>query len=295
METKIVAILCEGPHDVAFITKILKTQGYISNEKLKINSFPSPINDLFVNEVKKSNVEDLNLQEVRQALLPSCTLQKNNIYLFLYSLGGDGKIAPRQRLLSDFVTFIPKEGRINSLSKDTQLSILYFFDADKDGLSDRIFKLNNEIEAVLGEKPFETHKEIKFYRELKLGSFIFTGLDNNTGKLEDILLPLMKKGNELIFDNAKKYLEELQDDSRLFPLKLKVDGENNTTEYRSEKSKEKLEYDEQKSLIGVVGQLQKSGGSNVVCISQTDYLTKSKIDLDLKCIEIFDYFKNFIS
>jgi hypothetical protein len=35
MDIQIIIALCEGPHDVAFLNKIFKTQGFVSNEKSK--------------------------------------------------------------------------------------------------------------------------------------------------------------------------------------------------------------------------------------------------------------------
>ena len=82
MSTQIISVLCEGPHDVAFITKILKVNGFKSNDLAKLAEFPSPMNDLFKTEATKTNIEELNFAELRQTLLPSATLKKGNIYLF---------------------------------------------------------------------------------------------------------------------------------------------------------------------------------------------------------------------
>lgn len=109
MATQIIAILCEGPHDVEFISRILKHNGYSSNDKMKIGDFPKPIDSLLKAEASKSNVEGLNLHEVRQVLLPSTTLIKDTKYFLLYTMGGDSKKVIRQQLLNDFYTLIPKE------------------------------------------------------------------------------------------------------------------------------------------------------------------------------------------
>lgn len=272
MATQIIAVLCEGPHDVAFIVKLLKAIDFRSNENLKINDFPLPINNLLKMEVVKSNVEDLNLQEVRQGLLPINTLEKNSTFIFLYSLGGDKKTIPRKKIIKDFLSFIPNDGEIRSFPSDTQLSILYFFDSDDKGVKKRIDEINSELEEITGIKPFENHKEVKIINQIKFGSYIFTSNESNFGKLEDILIPLMKVGNEEIFDNAIKYIEEHHDIER---------GKSR-------------DFDKDKSTINIVGQLQKSGSSNVVCISQTDYLSKEKILGDSLCIDIIDYLNIFI-
>ena len=271
MAVQIIAILCEGPHDVEFISRILKHNGYSSNDKLKIRDFPVPINGLLKTEASKTNVEDLNLQEVRQVLLPSSTLKMDSNYYLLYTMGGDSKKDIRKQLLNDFFTLIPKENEISSIPEGTSLGIVYFLDADDKGILTRITELNEEINEVLNVKPFTNHKELFIHQGLKLGSFIFTGTDNEKGKLEDLLMPLMKENNEKIFDDANIYLTKYFDNAR-----------------KAQK------YDNDKSTVGVVGQLQISGASNTVCIKKSDFITEEKVKANLKCVEIFEYVNSLI-
>ncbi|MCP2026179.1 hypothetical protein L1276_001319 [Flavobacterium sp. HSC-32F16] len=294
MAIQITAVLCEGPHDVAFLVKIIKSEGFKNIDNLKISEFPTPIDLLLKSEVSKSNIEDLNLQEVRQALLPTNALLKDNKYLFFYSLGGDGKKNLRSKIVLDFLSFVPNNEEITVTPLDTSFSILYFFDSDEKGVESRVSELNKEIEEILNEKPFNSHKETKKIKDIKFGSFVFSGDDNNKGKLEDILLPLMVLNNEDIFSNAHHFLSDHFNDDRLFPLKMEIENDV-LVEKRADKLKKKLKYDSSKSIIGTVGQLQKSGSSNVVCISQTDYLTLEKIRNNKKCQEIVSYLNDFLS
>ena len=270
MELNIISVLCEGPHDVAFITKIFKSTGFKSNETLKIDQFPSPINQLILTEIAKTDVKNLNIQELRYSIIPSATLQKESTYLFLYSLGGDTKTEARQKFLGDLLALVPKEGEI-SIAPDANLGVLYFFDSDNKGVAIRVEELNVEIQKVVGKKPFKNHLETHLVDGLKIGCLIFTNDDNNFGKLEDILIPLMKTQNDSIFEDAETYLRK------------------HFSEERSKKN-----YDSKKSTIGIVGQLQKSGSSNVVCIGQTDYINNEKIDANQKCVEIIKYFNTYL-
>jgi hypothetical protein len=102
MAKQLVIVLCEGPHDVAFLVRILKCEGFESNEKTKIGDFPSPLNDLLKQEAQKADVERLNLQEISKVLLPFKTLKRDENYLFFYALGGDGKKAERQKMIARF-------------------------------------------------------------------------------------------------------------------------------------------------------------------------------------------------
>ena len=299
MATQIIIALCEGPHDVAFLTRIFKCIGFVSNENKKLNEFPNPMSKLMSQEVTQTQVEELNLTEIRRNFLPSNTIQKEENYVFMLSMHGDGKKEPRKKILKNLRLNVREEGEIKSDRPDpnTQLSVIYFFDADNKGVASRLSEISTEIKDVLPTMPanaFNTNGDVSTIEGIKIGCYIFTGADNNTGTLEDILIPIMYEHNEKIFDDAGKYLKDHYDDSRLFPLKLRNE-DGVTTEIRSTKPKDKFDYDEKKSLLGVVGQLQKSGKANTVCISDTDYLNLNKIQVAPKCKEIIEFINKFTS
>ena len=256
MNINIVTVLCEGPHDVAFITKILKSNGYNSNNNKKIGEYPVPYNHLLETEVKKSNINDLNIQELRNVMLPVSTLQKRHNQLFLYAVGGDSRKDRRQKLLSEIDSFIAKsEGEYEILPENTKLAILYFLDADKKGETVRFNEVVSEIKEIFNDfddSNFSKNPVSLFENKLSFGVYIFKEKGNDKGKLEDILLPIMKKENYKIFEEAETFIDNHFDEKRAKGKK----------------------FNKEKSIIGTVGQLQKSGGSNVVCISQTDYLTQ---------------------
>ena len=279
MATNIITVFCEGPHDVAFLSKILKAAGYRSNDACKIGDFPFPFNDLIQTEAQKSKIEDLNLQELRRTLLPSATLKIRDHSLFFYAVGGDSRKDNRLQLMNHLVNFIPKStGEYLSIPENTILSALYFFDADKMGVNKRLSDIADEIKEKMHEFEVGSLSEngqivSLFEGKLKVGAFIFSKDGEETGKLEDILVPLMKQENEEIFENAEGFIDRHFEESRC----------------RGKK------FDKGKSVIGTVGQLQKSGGSNVVCIEQTDYLTDEKVLNNALCKTIITFFDQFIN
>ena len=298
MATQIILALCEGPHDVAFICKILKTSGFISNESTKLSKFPPPMGSIMSQEVVKTNVEEINLQQVRQSILPLNTLQKEDNYVFLYSMGGDGKKDPRKTILNSLKLNVPEPGEIikERLPDGTQLSLVYFFDADAKGVNIRLNEVKAEIKTVVTTLPdnaLTNNGDYGTYEGIKLGVFIFTGDDNNIGKLEDILIPLMQGENEAIFNDAESYLNNHHEPIRTFPLKLSVQNQV-VVENRSTQAKH-TDFDKKKSIIGITGQLQRSGKPNAAYISDTDYLTLAKINGNSKCQAIVTFFNNFIS
>lgn len=300
MDTQIIIALCEGPHDVAFLNKTLKTVGFKSNEKTSLEEYPFPMNSLLIQEATKSDVEALNIQTVRQSLLPSNALKRGDIYIFLYIIGGDSKSDLRKQFIEKLVSFIRKPGEIRKgrIDDNVSLGVVYFFDADDKGVVVRIAEVKKEINEVIDEIPDESFTEnssIVLKEGLKIGSYIFSGNDNNTGKLEDILLPIMIENNEDIFNSANEFLEKHYDEDRLFPMKIEWTENEVITEKRSTKAGDKFKYNKSKSLIGTVGQLQHSGGANTVCIGFTDYLRLEKIQANPKCQEIISFVEKFIA
>jgi hypothetical protein len=298
MPTQIIIALCEGPHDVSFINRILKTAGFESNESNKIGGFPPPMGGLLTQEVIKTEVQELNLSQVKQGTLPLNTLQKGDNFIFLYSMHGDGKKIPRQSILTKLKLNVPEPGEIKKerLPEGTMLSVVYFFDADAKGVAARLTEVRNEVREIFTSVPenaFPTNGSYATYESIKLGSYIFTGQDNDKGKLEDILLPLMRTDNVDIFNNANTYIENHYNEERTLPLKLSV-VEQTIVENRSNKNKDK-DYDLNKSLIGITGQLQRSGKPNTAYISDTDYLNLAKISADQKCQAIITFFNNFMN
>lgn len=257
------------------------------------------MNKLMEQEVSKTNVEELNLKEVRQNLLPLNTVQKGDCFVFLYSMGGDGKSDARKSILRNLRLNIPEPGEIEKgrLPEGTELSLIYFFDADARGVNTRLAEVRSEIKEVLTTVPdtaFPTNGSFGLFEGIKIGAYIFTGADNTNGKLEDVLLPLLKLSNENIFDNADAYLNTNHDPARIFPLKLSIDGTGAVTEARSTRAKD-TDFDRAKSLIGITGQLQRSGKPNNAYISDSDYLTLAKVNGNPKCQAIISFFNQFIS
>ena len=221
-------------------------------------------------------------------------MKKDEDYIFLYSLGGDGKKGLRAELLKRLLGYIPQKGEIIKGRQgmvNVDLNVIYSFDSDNKGVLVRLSEIEKEIQNVLPSFPsnvFSKNYSSSIFQGVTFGCQIFTEKDKDTGKLEDIVVPLMKKNNENIFESADNFIENHFDAARLYPLKIKIDP-TGITETRSTKNKDQLKFDKTKSLVAIVGQLQKSGMSNVVCIGQTDYLDKPKIDQDVKCQELINF------
>ena len=298
---KILITLCEGPHDVAFLYRILLTEGFV-NCPWKLSEFPAPLNSFLSHQATGENIDDRKLEDVRNRFLPSEALIRNDKQLvLLYAIGGDGKKELRGQLVNGIRSFtaVTDPKAFTPTPAQDKYAIFYLFDADDKGIEKRLSEIESELKEALSKEG--THVEIdlpangsKFSHEnIDYGAYIFARQNENCGKLEDILLPMMRQGNEKIFEDADAYLTRHYDETRLCRLKIKPNEEGIITEKRQ--SKKGSKYDALKSAIGIAGELQNSGSTNSVCIKHSDYLTLSKIHNDAACQEIAGAFNDLLS
>ena len=224
---KFIFAFCEGPHDVAFLYKILKTEGYKSHNK-DLGEYPGPIDRFLISEAAHSSLEEVNIQSANRRLLPIEVMRKApDQMVFLYALGGDQRKAERLRILrflqdsfavSDPDAFLPGEGHT--------AAAIYFFDADEAGKQARYETINDELAEVWGQEfQLSPDAPVAGVSGLQLGGIVFTATGQPTGKLEDVLLPLMEQNNEPIFEAAQAFLDQHYDENRCRKL-LRLERNN---------------------------------------------------------------------
>ena len=291
--------MCEGPHDVAFLSRLLCSASYEKYTE-KLISFPYPLNLWFSKNSRNLSIEDLSLERMYddiKAILPSGAMYnpvKDHLVL-LYSMNGDARREERKKLITELCkwTRVPNDEKEYSLLEESNddennFGLIVIFDADDKGISTRIKEAQIELSEYfpLNEPITENGDIVDINENIKIGIYIFGDSATQKGTLENILLPLMKQGNEKIFDDADEFLHRHFDETRLKSLILKKHPENGLIEIRDKKKK----YNHIKSVMGVVGQLQNSGTSNTVCIEKADYLTLNKFNQSAICQEILSMF-----
>lgn len=293
---KILITLCEGPHDVAFLYRILLTDGFV-NSKLKLSEYPKPLDEYLSKQAIGEKISERKLEDVRERLLPSDVLVRGEDELvLLYAIGGDGKKELRSQLIKDIrsMAALTDPRAFMPTSAGDKYAVFYLFDADDRGIDKRVDEIGAELSNILSVDVKLIGNGSKCTIEnIDYGAYIFARPDANYGKLEDILIPLMQKGNEEVFDKAESYLSTYHEPERLKRLTIERNDKGGLVEKR--KSKKGSKFDIQKSKIGVAGQLQNSGATNSVCIKHSDYLTFSKIREDKSCQEIISVFGILLS
>jgi len=270
----LIIALCEGVHDVAFLSRILKTAGFKNKTGTKLNQFPPVIGNYLKAQIEGhfESLEQLNLHQ--KPVLPSYILQKGEQTLFLFALGGDSKIKATKDVIQAFSDLA--ENDLDELQDFPTVSLLFLLDADNHGIESRVSKIVKDFKSILpaitsiqlqSEKKQNLHENIGSYK--KVGYHIFCEEGSPYGKLESIIKPLMEKENEAIFTAASEFIKQYQDIKRTKPK----------------------HFDPDKSVINIAGQLQRSGKANTVIISDSDYITEEKIRDNSTCQEIISLFE----
>lgn len=260
---KYIIVFCEGEHDIAFLTRILYVNGFKPYDK-KVKEFIKPLNNFYIKSLKNKKIEDIEFKFQRpNQKVPYTVLIKNSNLVIFHNLSGDGNILNgNANLIVQMYLDLNRENR-RKIEKYNKLDyrFLYFLDSDEEGVSNRIENLNSVLELDNLK-----HYEITQKDDYEVGCAVFYNhLDKKkNGKLEDILLDLMKKDNENIFDNINIFVKNNS---------LETNRQRRFICNNEEESyKGNIQFKEQKSIISIAGQLQFSGSSNSVIIANSDYI-----------------------
>ena len=282
-----IIILCEGRHDAAFLSVLLECEGY-RNYKKTIKEMITPLYEYFTTKFSKYEYESNELFE--RPILPYIMKKQEGqgeMFILIYSMDGMNKITNYKEILTDFYfqaneneDFASNLGFQNSI-----FSLAFILDADDKGIANRVDYIKANYTEIVPEIENIGHGKDEISATGKkrfkaIGSFILTGNDNEHGNLEDIILPIMEKNNESVFNEAGTYLSN-----------------NNFIRHKRGsqiKDENKTKSDFKKSKIGVVGQLQCSGCNNTDIIRKSNYLN-GRICADDKAKEIIEFIKKMRS
>jgi len=275
-----IVTFCEGPHDSAFLARILKTNFY-KTYHIKISDYPYPLKEMFLNSLKNNNYEELNIEQISSSMLPRKILKKENNIILLYALGGNRQYDRVKNILEKFNDIVNNNSN-NLIGMDTENSynFIFFNDADED-LDEEVKKINTFLYNFYGKEFNIKHNDIKN----KFGIYIFH--ENNKGTLENLLKEIVYLDNKKLFNDIEIFYNTHFDNNRLKRLKI-VNQSGILVEKRESNFQKEYPL---KAKINIAGQLQNSGVSQVVTIDKSDLITLNKLQNNKKVQEIIEFFK----
>lgn len=267
---KTTIILCEGPHDTAFLSKILKSNGY-STFGSTISKYPDYLRNFIANRVVLNSVDDLNLSELRTGgkVIPSFALKRAETdHLFLiFSLKGDSTKVVRQEIIRGFDVLFD-ERIAGEFMNGEELSIVFVYDADNAGILKREEETSKDLKSFLELREFEIHNESYVsVRNVRYGLYVFHDENTDTGRLENMILPLIREDHEDLYKDVCGIIERV-------------------TEYNGYTKSVKHP---DKASIGMMGQLDKEGAPMAAIIDQSILITKEKILANKQCQRLYKF------
>ena len=282
-------VMCEGPHDIAFVSKILGANAY-DNYRDAIKNMPTPLNQLVENEVKSTEIgaEHKIRSDESFSYVPIEVMQNSNKFVLFYKMGGVNCGDRIVKLVQDYVT-LTESFDFDNPNGIEGIEFSLFFDADDKGIDKRLQEINDNIYIPITDNSIKLEQGKRVSLDVRklssktdtsfsIGAYIFHAKNEEKGDLEDTLLALMRTNNSKVFDAAEQFLKDNKlSDERHKEYKVQIDKHQGSKKYRHKKS-----------VISVAGQLQISGMSNQVIIEKTDYILKSDILSSTECQLIYE-------
>lgn len=292
---KAIIILCEGKTDVAFLRRLLEVDNYRDYKEV-VGKMPNPLGlggnnnnkskgSYFINKLRTYQYDSANLRDL--PILPMILRRTQGVsdtYAFLYDMNGMDRVDNYKEIIKDFQNLSRKSLQENDFAAShlkMDVALAFIYDIDDKSSRERIDYIKETFSDTIEEiRYLGTDRPIIDSKHFKgVGYYFLCDEQSNQGNLEDLILPLMKKGKEDLFENAEKFLNSEGGFIRY----------KNTTPPSKDDSK--TASDLNKSLIGSVGQIEISGLNNADIIKHTNLLGKDKFKSSTECLAIIAFIK----
>jgi hypothetical protein len=207
----ILFIFCEGPHDVQFIRRVLIASNEYEAYNDSITQYAPPLADYFSYCITTQNLDAYQIGEPQPTKMPSTSLRSldHNSLIIFYNMGGDSKVVPTIELLNELFKFVlpdPNLEYYDNQGGDNNYSLLFFYDADSDGIEGRRTTFCGDYHDFfegLTDFPVESWQVKK---GVPIGLFIFTGDGIDEGTLENTIIDLFTQSNRSLVEASKSLL-----------------------------------------------------------------------------------------
>ncbi|MBL0546437.1 hypothetical protein JD507_14620 [Aeromonas jandaei] len=183
-------VYCEGPHDVAFISKILRSLDGFSNIRKKVSELPKEIAGIVSSAIKSIDLDKIRVDKPLDVFMPNQIFQRNeDHYYLLYSMGGKNKL---QATINNIDTSQYLLG-----SKIEQVAHLIIVDADYEhlengGLHATVTYINEQFREFLPSPLEGKASTVKTDKFGYISLYVITDPEGQQGTLEDILEGIIK-------------------------------------------------------------------------------------------------------
>lgn len=200
-------MFCEGPHDSAFLNRLLKKQLGFEKKELKISELPYPISNVIQQSFKTRAANDLRLDLAKKFFLPDYVVAKDAVLVMIFNYGGSNRNATMPPFLENVFTLLdaPEFSKDYQLGNDPKFAYTVFADADTAGLLGARNKVSSDL-ARIGEVAWlnsvwtdfaGTTAVTQASRFGPAAAYIWKKWNEDNGTLEDIVLECLAGNDSL--------------------------------------------------------------------------------------------------
>lgn len=143
-------MFCEGPHDAAFVSRLLKLELGFKQLKLKLSELPYPLANVLKTSFQNRASEDLRLDLARKFFLPEYVFARESTLVLVFSYGGSNRAHSMLPFLDAVFTLLAVTGfsSIEQKAEPPAYAYTIFADADARGEVGTRQLIGNEFSKV---------------------------------------------------------------------------------------------------------------------------------------------------
>lgn len=264
-------LFCEGPHDAAFLNRLLKNHLGFKKIELKISELPYPIRDVLQQSFKTRAAGDLRLDLAKKFFLPDFLVVKDTTLGMVFNYGGSNRQVNMTSFLKNVFNLLnaPAFAGMGS-AESPKYAYALFADADMHGKSGALALIRQDL-AKIGDSAWLSSEwtaidhSTAVMQKTNFGltsAYIWKKSAEDNGTLEDIVLECLASNEGL-----KQTLQFLDDRFNWIP------PPSASPEQVCASAAKRL-----KAAFCVEGQREKPGMSLGVVLDQTDLLQQKVIE-----------------
>lgn len=280
-------LFCEGPHDAAFLNRLLKNHLGFKKIELKISELPYPIRDVLQQSFKTRAADDLRLDLAKKFFLPDFLVESDTTVAMVFNYGGSNRQVSMTSFLKNVFDLLDAPAFAGMDSAECpKYAYALFADADMLGISGARALISKDL-ATIGDSAWLSsdwtalNHSTAVMQETAFGptsAYIWKKSAEDNGTLEDIVLECLASNEGL-----QKTLQFLDERFNWNP------PINASPKQVCASAVKRL-----KAAFCVEGQREKPGMSLGVVLDQTDLLRQEAIDNSLAVKDCLTFLKAWL-
>ncbi|HHF2880472.1 DUF3226 domain-containing protein [Vibrio alginolyticus] len=216
---KLTFLYCEGPHDMAFLAKLIKDLDLTNNEVNTVSDLHETIKNIVLGAIEKIDSESIRIDKPLRVFFPNKVFAlKNDHYVCIFSMGGkDNLEAALQNIVTNKLLLkYPKVSKVDLLRHAFVLDADYKHLEDgkpnpQGGIINTLSNLSREIQGYVNEfEEFTNHANWHDTSFGQIGNFIFYDSTEEEGTLEDLLEQFVKDSAEPMLEPSNHFCSSVK-------------------------------------------------------------------------------------